>query len=514
MLWNSARAIGSFAADWPGVKGMGRYFDRLYRMRGLGRDDVEPPRKKSVAEGTDSPSYAERGVSYLREKVGFGHQLPQQGEVLHNLFGERPDEDDEARLSAYDGAIAEERKRDTALRIFIENIIHDWMSDPKSRGEFVHMWGAAKNDAEKARALFDPKGDGSYLKYLAELVAGLQSGENPELAMEKWQKVADWSANNLGSDTLIAIGDEAVLIARSRGLPPETRISDSGKYMNKLINKGYTKKEAETLASAFETEEEAEHVIRNLRGQQNQSSIEQHKAQMREASDERNWEINKGQIERLEKERADIFLRDFSQFAIGRYGMELSGYSLGEIPDGVKDVPTAVKWAYDRLGRNVFLPAEEELPPKPPPQSATGGGLGRRVAGGGGRPALPPAVVAARTTQFRPLVSNVLAGKGYSTDEFGALENSLNLSKQFAESGVPVDAASLSNLESKFPNRNGFADWFAGANGFENLAAVAGVLNSDSNAVLTVTEGGIRGGSIQDIISDITKAKTLSAPAP
>src|SRR3989338_6052811 len=127
MLWNSARAIGSFAADWPGVKGMGRYFDRLYRMRGLGRDDVEPPRKKSVAEGTDSPSYAERGVSYLREKVGFGHQLPQQGEVLHNLFGERPDEDDEARLSAYDGAIAEERKRDTALRIFIENIIHDLM---------------------------------------------------------------------------------------------------------------------------------------------------------------------------------------------------------------------------------------------------------------------------------------------------------------------------------------------------------------------------------------------------
>ena len=101
----------------------------------------------------------------------------QDREIEFVLFGERPDEDDEARLSAYDGAIAEERKRDTALRIFIENIIHDWMSDPKSRGEFVHMWGAAKNDAEKARALFDPKGDGSYLKYLAELVAGLQSGE-------------------------------------------------------------------------------------------------------------------------------------------------------------------------------------------------------------------------------------------------------------------------------------------------------------------------------------------------
>ncbi len=385
-IWTGTAAVGRLTGSWPPGWGSIDSFgaasaliDRLYAQLGIGAPS-KAPEKKKVPEGTDSPEYATRGRSYIRERIGNGNPLPTQSDVLNNIFGDK----------ANDATWNDEKKKDRALRTVTEKIVNDWINDPKARTEFMRKWNMAKDDIGRAEALLDPRGDGGYLQHLSEFVTGLQSG-GYDIQVENIRKVAEWFTTNFGNATLAAMGEETAAIARSLGIGSSTPLTNKEKYIGKLVDRGYSREESEMIVSTFNSEEMADEAMRRMDKVADRAKLDEARRAMRDAqrdlaelgTDPKN-EANRKQLQRNiqqydenikagEGERAKGFIQNYMKIVESRFGhtpQEL-GYEAGKLPTGVKDVPTAVVWIQNQLrqrGHNVYVPA---LPVEEPVPTAT-----------------------------------------------------------------------------------------------------------------------------------------------
>ena len=388
-IWTGAATVGRIAGGWPpGWGGIDSYgsasnlIDRLYARMGIGAPSA-PPEKKKVPQGTDSKNTADRGRSYIRERIGNGKELPTQTDVLSNIYGDKVDD------STWNDA----KKNDKALRTITEKIVKDWINDPKARTEFIRKWDMAKNDADRVAALADPRGDGGYLQHLSEFVSGLQNGNDFSIYKQNMEKIANWFATNFDQGTIFAMGDETAGIVRSLGIGSSTPIANKEEYIGKLVDKGYSREEVQTIASAFDSKELADEAMRRIERQGSdineikaikEDKIQQLRQRLSEAKkDEDKKEIQR-QIDALQKQydraqeaRAQRFMQDYMKVVESHFGhtpQEL-GYEAGKLPAGVKDVPTAVVWIQNQLrglGHNVEVPelSPEEVPPTVEPAKA------------------------------------------------------------------------------------------------------------------------------------------------
>jgi len=370
--------------------------------------------------------------------------------------------DDPEALARYRAAVEDFKKNDNALRSVVKDVIGSWMNDPVARSEFVRRWAMAQTGEQMARALFDPKDDGAFIRQLAQIVPGLDN-ERDRDAM--WKKVAAWFSDNLGGDTIPNMGDEAYDIAMSRGID-QSSPADAKTATNKLVTDGgYLPEEAETIMKPVGSMSEADALTRYLvTYSQNGQQMKSLASQIDQARKELEFYYNKASDEKLKKEereqykqqvdkiklqikglheqRAKFFLDDYMRFAQMYYNMDEDdfGYKPGKLPEGVTDVPTAAQWLYRRHGVGVDLPQgwrEDE-------KKEIGEIKGDEKKGAGG---------SQQTSAAGSNYKQAAVAKGYKDTDAGLL-------------------ARIEPDPNKLPPRAGFAEWYAKKRGFNTLQDV------------------------------------------
>ena len=503
LIWNGACAVGRMSSSISGMGGifgggLGNYIRGLSRRAIAHARHRHPAKRKQLPTGTDNKNPAVRGRAYLRDHVGIGRQMPTQQDVIKNIFGPPPMDNPEA-LARYRAAVEEFKKGDNAMRTVVKDVVGSWMNDPVARTEFVRRWGMARNSVEMARALFDPKDDGSFIRVLSQFVEGLNPNARTQSEQDaNWEKVARWFGDNLGGGTIPNMGDEAYDIAMSRGINQSSPADQKTSIDRLVTDGGYMPEEAEMIMRPVGTMEEADALTRYLTTyssngpamKQNTSQIKDMNEKLASAQknfDEKNEKLKagglsredkartEGQVEQyrrdiegyktelksLHKQRAEYFLEDYARFVRMFYNMEPEnfGYKAGTLPDGVTDVPSAAKEAYRWLGVDVDMPAgwraneEKELP-----ETEKGKAEGT---GGKGKPKPVPNQTPSAPDPGQDYIDEIEL-KGYLAEDAWILKNEMGIEDP-------------SNL----PTRDEFNEAYARAKKFKDTFEVREVLAKD-----------------------------------
>lgn len=472
---------GNIIADsgmgvWP--SDFGRYQDALYARYCSSEDSGAPSaRKKRVPRGTDSSDHPTRAGAYVSSRIRNG-RLPDYHDVFRNMMINRHGTDDPTKVgeNRWENERAQDKETDQYLRACSE-IIAKWYTEDIARGMFARRMDGAweANDFEGiVRALFDPKGDGSYLKDLSSFIPGLTSDEE-----KSWETVVGWFKDHLGEDAVYMMASEARRLADEDGWKREPGLTaaDKKEYLTKVKDAGYTEAEAGMIVSAWKKKPEAEVAMKRLATIASQQETDLRRIE----ANEENIEISKSNIEKLERQKSQLTKPEdkaendkqiaeatekMGELKKKNEGLEAGRaerflqairptfYYYGQDPrslawSNITDVPTAVKWFYkDQLGRNVMEPPVEveaapvEAPAEPPAAQPAAPAGAAQSSGGG-----QPKVV------FTEADKEILVNKGYTDAEFAILEK------------LGVKAGNL-------PSRDGFDNWFARGYGFNSFAEV------------------------------------------
>gem|GEM_PF-3861180 len=498
-IWKAGCSVGNIVGSWPPGFSCGQYgavstyMDWLYGRLQARKGPSKENRREPLPLGTDSPSYAERGRSYVREKLGLGKKLPEYNKVARNLYGPTPkDEESKAR---YKGFVDEDRKNDSTLRAITENIVSDWIKDEKAEGQFLRKWNIAMRDGDHVmavRALLDPYGDGKYLREISNIVTGISDKDDLDTM---WKKIADHLNNTIGFEAIFAMGDETSDICMTVGGiagSEETPITNRESYISKVVDKGYLREEAEKIVEPLASEEEADELIRNLNDQRSTANnLKELKEKLKTGKAEEKKQAEQN-IAILEKQRAEQYLQDFMRFARWRYGQKKAdsfGYKAGELPKDVSDVPTAVKWAYGNLGIKVEVPERSA-------GQQVGKSAGHGGKGGGGK--------AITKLDYSEDDQYVLRAKGYTDKDMQMLQS-------FGMKEVD-----------KIPDKKDFALFAARSRKFNNLNEVARFLGqfggsgdgglSESDYLTGLNDPNASVSEIADLIKQAADYRNKSSP--
>ena len=350
-VYSAASSIGREGMGmWPSLfrrpGGVGAFMEaELQRYKRM-HPDKGPKRngKKELSPDIASADPGERSKGYLRQlmdKSDGKKGLPSQSKVLKSALGDEGYKDKD-RLSAASGD-------DQKLRLITERIVADELSDPRKRDALAKRWASATNEADRARALFDPLGNGAYLPILREVVPGAIKSDGSG----DWSSVASWLKSNL--DVLDDLGGEAYSIAMSLPRKGEEPIGETerAKLVNRMEKLGYEREEAEKAAALADTQEAADAFLKSFTSQLTTDTVKLEEARNRKerleqalpaltgqdkSKTERDIEELTSNLAAAEKAKVRVFYNNCSAYVLDRYNRDL-----GKMPANVINVDEVIR---------------------------------------------------------------------------------------------------------------------------------------------------------------------------